>query len=238
LGTGLQSARELSPWSGLRIQARQARRGRRVRPVDGAFVFPLPNLTGRGLRPVYLERRGRYATVTSVKLLDSETLVCASFLERELYLVRFDIANRTHRILDAIPTTYRGVPVETDLADSDPSGEHIVVSNFHHGSVGQYRREGERLRFVADLALGLHSKVHGVKFMTRDLVAATIGMAPTGVRFFDLAAGKPTVHVALPLKTQDVAFVSQREMIVLAVRGAPRRSEQRPYGSDVCRVTA
>ena len=236
LNSGLRAALEYSPWSGRRIQARRARQAQRARPSDGAFVFPLPDLTGRGLRPVYLERRGRYATVTSVKLLDPETLVCASFLEKKLYLVRFDAQRRTHRILDAIPTTYRGIPVETDLADSDPSGEHVVLSNFHHGSLSQYRREGERLAFVRDLDLDLESKVHGVKFLTHDLVAATVGSQPTGVRFFDLGLGKPTVHVDLPLKTQDVAFRSEREMIVLAVHGAPRRRQQVPYGSDVCRV--
>ncbi len=233
---GLRSALEVTPWSGRRIQARRARRAQRARPSEGAFVIPLPDLTGRGLRPVYLERRGRYATVTSVKLLDPETLVCASFLEKKLYLVRFDAKRRTHRILDAISTSYRGIPVETDLADSDPAGENVVLSNFHHGSLGQFRREGERLAFVRDLDFDLDSKLHGVKFLTRDLVAATVGSSPTGVRFFDLALGKPTIHVDLPRKTQDIAFVSEREMIVLAVHGAPRRRQQVPYGSDVCRV--
>ena len=237
LHTGLRAALELSPWSGRCIQARHARRARRGRPSEGAFVLPLPDLTGRGLRPVFLERRGRYATVTSVKLLDPETLACASFLEKKLYLVRFDAKRRTHRILDVIPTTYRGIPVETDLADSDPAGENVVLSNFHHGSLGQYRRDGDRLRFVRDLDFGLDGKVHGVKFLTRDLVAATVGSQPTGVRFFDLGLGKPTIHVDLPRKTQDVTFLSEREMIVLAVHGAPRRREQVPYGSDVCRVT-
>ena len=46
-----------------------------------------------------------------------------------------------------------------------------------------------------------------------------------------------TIQVDLPLKTQDVDFLSEREMIVLAVHGAPRRGKQEPYGSDLCRIT-
>lgn len=236
LGAGIRSALEITPFSGRRIQARRARRGRSAGAAPGAFVIPLPDLTGRGLRPVYLERRSRYATVTSVRLLDPATLVCASFLEKKLYLVRFDAGARTHRILDAIPTTHRGVPVETDLLDADPDGVQVAVSNFHHGSAGLFRREGERLAFVRDLDLGIDAKVHGVRFASRDRLAVTVGSGRTGVRFFDLPGGRPTIHVDLPRKSQDVAFRSEREMIVLAVHGAPRRQRQADYGSDVCRV--
>jgi hypothetical protein len=236
LETRLRLALEATPFSGRRIQARRSHRGRMAGSAPGAFVIPLPDLTGRGLRPVYLERRSRYATVTSVRLLDPETLVCASFLEKKLYLVRFDVAAGTHRILDAISTTHRGIPVETDLADADPSGEQIALSNFHHGSLGLYRRQGDRLAFVRDLDFGLEAKVHGVRFASGDLVAVTVGSTPTGVRFYDLASTRPTIHVDLPRKTQDLALLSEREMIVLSVHGAPRRRRQTDYGSDVCRV--
>jgi hypothetical protein len=232
-----RSALEVTPFSGRRIQARRARRARRGHALPGAFVIALPDLTGRGLRPVYLERRGRYATVTSVKLLDPETLVCASFLEKKLYLLRFDPGRRTSRILDEIATTHRGIPVETDLLDADPAGETIVVSNFHHGAFTQFCREGDRLAFVRDLDFGLDdSKVHGVKFLDSGVLAGTIGSRPTGVRFFDLQRAKPTVHIDLPLKTQDVSFLSDREMIVLAVQGAPTRKRQTPYASELVRV--
>lgn len=232
----IRTALDATPLGGRRIQARRARRSRRAGPAPGAFVIALPDLTGARLRPVYLERRGRYATVTSVKLLDPETLVCASFLEKKLYLVRFDRAAGRHRILDEIATTHRGIPVETDLADVDGSGERIALSNFHHGSLGLYRRTGDRLAFEADLDFGLSAKVHGVRFLDRDRIAVTVGSGPTGIRFFDLASGRPSIHVDLPLKTQDVAFVSEQEMIVLAVHGAPRRRRQQAYASDVCRI--
>jgi len=200
-------------------------------------VIALPDLTGRGLRPVYLERRSRYATVTSVKLLDPETLVCASFLERKLYLLHFDSTQRTSRILDEIATTHRGIPVETDLLDVDPTGETLVVSNFHHGAFTQFRREGDRLAYVRDLDFDLAgSKVHGVKFLDGRILAGTIGSRPTGVRFFDLQCAKPTVHIDLPLKTQDVSFLSEREMVVLAVHGAPTRQRQTSYASELVRV--
>lgn len=237
LQAGFRTFLEATPFSGRRIQARRARRARRGQAPPGAFVIALPDLTGRGLRPVYLERRARYATVTSVKLLDPETLVCASFLEKKLYLLRFDPGRRTSRILDEIATTHRGIPVETDLLDADPTGETLVVSNFHHGAFTQFHREGDRLVFVRDLDFDLGtSKVHGVKFLDGRILAGTVGSRPTGVRFFDLQSAKPTVHVDLPRKTQDVSFLSDREMIVLAVQGAPTRKHQTPYASELMRV--
>lgn len=236
LRSRLRIALDATPWGGRKIQARRARRAQVDRSTTGPFAIDLPDLTGSGLRPVYLEQKSRYATVTSVRLLDHETLVCASFLEKKLYLIRFDLERRTHRILDTIATTYGGMPVETDLADVDATGEFIALSNFHHGSLTLYRREGERLAYVRDLDFDLDSKVHGVKFVRPDLVAVTVGSGPTGIRFFDLELGRPTVHFDLPHKTQDLAFLSEREMIVLAVHGAPTRKRQAPYGSDVFRV--
>ncbi|MEZ4331495.1 MAG: hypothetical protein R3F35_07060 [Myxococcota bacterium] len=244
--TRLRLALDATPWGGRNDQARRARRARARRGPGGPFYIDLPDLTGRALRPVYLERNSRYATVTSVKLLDRETLVCASFLERTLYLVRFDAVRRTHRILDAIPTTWRGTPVETDLADADPTGTDIVLSNFHHGSFTHYRREGDRLRLASELDTGVGAKVHGVRFLDRRVFVGTLGSAPTGVCFFDLERGVPTLRLDLPLKAQDAAFLpgsfpsssapSAREMLVLAVHGAPRRQRQAPYASSIFRV--
>lgn len=199
-------------------------------------MIELPDLTGRALRPVYLDRRGRYATATSVKLLDPETLVCASFLEKKLYLVRFDRKRRAAAILDEIATTDRGVPVETDLADVDPSRTQIVLSNFHHGSFGHYRRVGDRLEHVQDLHSGLDCKVHGVKFLSNEVVVGTLSSEPGGVQFFSLAEGRPTLRVDVPRKSQDVEFLGPHEMLVFAVHGAPRRERQRPYATDVARV--
>jgi hypothetical protein len=223
------------------MQARRARRARARREQSGrspdrSFVIGLPDLTGRALRPVYLDRRGRYATVTSVKLLDPETLVCASFLEKKLYLVRFDARRRTSKILDEIATSDRGVPVETDLADVDPSRTQIVLSNFHHGSFSHFRRFGDRLEHVQDLSSGFDCKVHGVKFLSHDVFAGTLCSEPSGVQFFSLAQGRPTLTVEVPRKIQDVEFLGPSEMLVFAVHGAPRRERQTPYATDVVRV--
>lgn len=165
--------------------------------------------------------------MASVELLDPEALVCASLLEEKLYLVRFDRAAGHHRILDAIATTHRGIPVETDLADADASGERIALSNFHHGSLGFDRRAGDRRVFETDPDFGLSAKVHGVRFLERDRIAVTVGSGPTGVRFFDLASGRPSIHGDLPLEAQDVAFVTEQEMIVPAV-SAGRQASTRP----------
>lgn len=234
-------ALDYTPWGGRAIQARRARRARDRqeqvgREADRPFVIELPDLTGRALRPVYLERRGRYATATSVKLMDPETLVCASFLEKKLYLVRFDLKRKTSAVLDEIATTYRGVPVETDLADVDPSRTQIVLSNFHHGSFSHFRRVGDRLEHVQDLDSGLDSKVHGVKFLSNEIVAGTLSSEPGGVQFFSLFEARPMLRVDVPRKAQDVEFLGPNEMLVFSVHGAPRRERQSPYATDVARV--
>lgn len=240
LKTRLRSAIDASP---LARHLRPPKPPASGEPAD-AFAIRLPDLTGKGLRPVYLERNARYATATSVKLLDRETLVCASFLEKKLYLIRFDFERRTHRILDEIATTFRGVPVETDLADADPDGVNVILSNFHHGSFTQYRRNGDRLALVSDLDFDLEGardanwvpKVHGVKYLNRDCVAGAVSTGPTGVRIFDLVRNKSTLHIPLSRKTQDMSFLSNREMLVLTVSGAPTRERRTPYSSEVTRI--
>ncbi len=234
--TRMRLALDATPLGGRADQARRARRARARRRPDGPFCVDLPDLTGRGLRPVFLERQSRYATATSVKLLDPETLVCASFLEKRLYLVRFDAGLRTHRILDEIPTTWRGLAVETDLADADPTGRDIVLSSFHHGSFTHYRREGDRLVHVRDLDTGLATQVHGVRFLDRHVFAGTLGSEPTGLCFFDLERGEPILRLDLPLKAQDSAFLSDGELLAMTVHGAPRHAPQSPYASSIFRV--
>ena len=234
-------ALDFTPWGGRSTQARRARRARdrreqAERSPDRPFVIELPDLTGRALRPVYLDRLGRYATATSVKLLDRETLVCASFLEKKLYLIRFDATRRTWSMLDEIASTFRGVPVETDLADVDPSGTQIVLSNFHHGGFTHFRRVGDRLEWVQDLPSGFDCKVHGVKFFDAEVVAGTLCTTPTGVVLFSLSKGRPILRIDVAEKAQDVAFSSREELIVLAVRGAPRRERQATYASEISRV--
>ncbi len=205
----------------------------RVTPQGIGVHIRLNDLTGADLRSYYLKDRARLAGATSVKFLDRETLACASLLGRKIYLIRFDLERETHHTLDVTETVFDGQPAETDLCDSDPDGVNVIASNFYLGTFTQYHRDGERIAFLRDLPFKLDSFVHGVKFFRPQIIAGTATRGPMGVHFFNLDTSEAMLHVATTLKTQDVCFLSDRQLVILAAHGAPSSTPRPMYDSEV-----
>ncbi len=184
-------------------------------------------------RMLYIGGRSRYATATSVRILDAETLVCCSLLARKMELIRFDDAQRTWRVLDCIDTVFAGSTAETDLCDADAHG-NILTSNCALGTVTHYRRDGDRLAFVRDLPTGFEkSWAHGVRFFTPDIFAVTLSRGEEGVHFFDLKTGRRLLFIPSQYKVKDVCFLSDTRLIMVVTDGAPRPQEQAAYHGGV-----
>lgn len=182
---------------------------------------------------LYIGGRSRYATVTSVRILDAETLVCCSLLARKMELIRFDYGQGTWQVLDCIDTVFAGSSAETDLCDADARGD-ILTSNCALGTVSHYRREGDRLAFVKDLPTGFeNSWAHGVRFFTPDIFAVTLSRGEEGVHFFSLKTGQRLLFIPSRYKVKDVCFLSDTRLIMLVTDGAPRRQEQEAYHGGV-----
>ena len=70
------------------------------------FVISEPNIYNRP--PHWFAGNSRYETMTDVKFVDDTTLVTANRMATVLYLVEFNLPNKSFTILDTIKTVYDG----------------------------------------------------------------------------------------------------------------------------------
>lgn len=205
---------------------------------------------GEGLnwRPLYIAERKRFATATSVKLIDEHTLVCTSLLGRKMYLIHFDIEAGTYKVLDRIDTTLDGQAVETDLCDLDGKG-HIATSNCGSDSFSIYQHTADKLHHVRDLPVKRKTYMHGVKFYTPEIIVGASTRKPMGVHFYDIATMTPLLYMPTPIRTKDITFLSGSRMAVIMVYATATTAERDTYKSEVqlvdfylasksCQVTA
>jgi hypothetical protein len=203
-----------------------------LNPFNKKLVIPFEDINQSGRGPLFIKDRKRLATMTSVKILDENTLTGCSFVGRKIYLTRFDRKKKTYSMLDSINTTYAGETTETDLCDADSQG-NIITSNFYLGTFTHYRRVGDKLEFVRDLPFSLGGAVHGVKFYSDDIIAVTVTKGPTGVHFLNIKTLEPVLHVEFPVKTQDACILSDNKMLMLAAHGTPKSKVGSMYHSTV-----
>ncbi len=178
-------------------------------------------------QPLYVGDRARYATATSVRFVDPETIVCGALLARKIYLARFDLSRGSSEVLSCANTTYAGCTTETDLCDTDGRG-HIVTSNCELGSLSLYRREGDAIRFVRDLPTGLVGNFcHGVRFCGADVVVATALRDPRGAHFFDVRTMRKLLYVKTDRLPKDVGFLPDGRAVLATTDGAPLPTSSR-----------
>jgi hypothetical protein len=183
--------------------------------------------------PVYIGARVRDSTMTSVTLLDANTLACCHYNGKRMFLLRFDLDAGSCRILDQTATTFGGLACETDLMAGDGRG-HLVTSNFYQYTSTLYRRDGDRLKRVRDLAYNAGHWVHGIKFYRHDTVAITSRAHRAGVHFFDLESGQLRYLLPTPgLHAQDICFLSETRLVLVADHGAPGLKPQAIYSSEI-----
>lgn len=196
----------------------------------------LDDMNPYGHQALFIGGLSRLATATSVKILDRDTIACCHFIGRKIYLIRIGRDLSGWQVLDCTDTVFNGKPEVTDLCDADADG-NIIVSHFHRHECSQYQRVGERILFVRDLPFNVGDFVHGVKFYRPDVIAITVVRGPfTGVNFYSLRSMERLLHVPMPVKTQDVAFLSDRSMVVITAAGAPKRQAQALYPTGIHRV--
>ncbi len=190
----------------------------------------LPDVRGPDWRALYVGGRPRYATATSVRILDANTIVCCSLLARKIYLVRFDLAAETFRVVSSADTVYGGCSTETDLCDADGQGR-VVTSNCEGGNMSLYRRFGDEILHDRDLSTGLPGNFcHGARFLGTGVVAATVLRDPRGVHFYDLGSMRKLLCVLTDRLPKDVCFLPGDRAAIATTDGAPateRTSDRR-----------
>jgi len=180
----------------------------------------------------YVGDRKRYATASSVRFLDSHTLVCCSLLARKIYLIRFDLEGRRFEILDRADTMYVGKTAQTDLCDIDDRG-HIITSNCEAGSLSLYRHGGDKICFVRDLPTRLEGNFcHGARFCGPDVVVAAVHRDPRGAHFFDAQTLKKLLYIETEHPAKDICFLPNARAILVTTAGSPTTKPQEGYLSE------
>lgn len=156
--------------------------------------IPFPEITPADARKVFIGDHARFATMTSVQLVDKEHLLACHFLGRKMFLVRFSLKEQSHEILDEHPTVFLGKDVSTDLLDYSRNRSVAVTSNFNEGSQTLYTidLDNKKIVFLREIALNSYKQCHGVRFLKfgeRFLLVSTYNHpANPVVEFVDLGA--------------------------------------------------
>lgn len=198
--------------------------------------IPLEDLSQPDWTPLYVGDRARYATATSVRILDSRTLVCASLLGRRMYLIDFDLESARYEVLDSVPSMFRGQTTETDLCDvsrrwGSPEDKTIVVtSNCKLSSLSFYQIADDRITYLPQQDLQAHqpSYCHGARFFNLNVVAATLINDPLGVYFYDVESHAQTHYVPTDHLPKDVCFPAPGVAAIITTSSNPQTYTTQP----------
>jgi len=171
-------------------------------------------------QPLHVGDRERYATATSVAILDPRTIVCCSLLARKMYLIRLDLGAETCQVIDRADTTFEGASTETDLCTARDG--LIVTSNCKSASMSLYRVVGDRIRHVRDLSTGIPNYCHGARLLSDRVVVAAMINDPLGAYFFDLGSMRQVMRVGTERLPKDVLFLSSTRAVVIATSSQPQ----------------
>jgi hypothetical protein len=186
-----------------------------------SLQIQLEDLHQPAWQALYVGDRPRFATATSVRLLDAHTIVCGSLLAHKIYLIRFDLAFGSYTVVDSAPTVYNGLPTETDLCDVDGRG-HVITSNCEGGNMGLYSVAGDKISHMRDLPTALHGNYcHGARFCGQDVIVATALREPRGAHFYDVQTLRKLLYVRTERLPKDICFLPGGHAVLITTDGAP-----------------
>ena len=189
-------------------------------------------------RPQYFGDRSRYSTVTSVRFLAPGTIACANFIEREIYLIEYDLAGESFQIAEKNDTRGRSQklcrhrPAPTESLDFDANRGLLAASHFSDEGVSFYKCSRGRLEFERFVSLSAFGPLHGAKFFT-------VEAANAGVPLPDGMGGEPYVPDDLMLVAATFPSNPQAGVYLVDIgTGTARLSVLEPSWSakDACLV--
>lgn len=190
----------------------------------------------QGIPAYWAGDRRRLATCTSVRLISSDTLVCASLVGQAMYMVNYDLNSKKYKILNRIDTMAKGVPVCTDLLAFDGT-DLLATSNCEDSSVSFYRLAANHISFESELRIqGEHRGFcHGVEFVPdSDLVSVAVQSGGRSVQLWSRTTGEFVARYASPHGwPKDTAFVNSHSMLVLFSQSASADKEKDKGGSRI-----
>lgn len=198
--------------------------------TDKKLIIPIDEFESSA-EIVYVGERSRPSSVTSVVLLDPNTLACCHFDGCKIFIFRFDLEKGTYYLLDFIDTTFSQEKCQTDLIASDGRG-NLIVTNAHKQTCSLYRYENEKISHAKDLQTNVGNFTHGIKFYSSNIIAVTSRYNSGGVFFIDYVKDELIYHLRIPnVSVQDVCFFSQNRAAIVMTNGSPAYGPKIPYPS-------
>ena len=203
------------------------------------MIIKLEDTNNSGTMTMFVGSRSRQASATSVVLLDPRRLLACSLVGKRMYLIEFDVARGTHKVLSSVTTQFAGHPMMTDLMDYD-GREFIVTSDCGKCAVSLYRLAGDQLSFVKDIAIAPPDTAfcHGARFVPPgDFICATFSTGcqvyfvskTTGEIIYQFTDGK-----WLP---KDAGFISLTKMVVVFASATATPGARASYDSKVSLIS-
>jgi hypothetical protein len=190
-------------------------------------------LTDTPSSTVFIGDRGRLSTATSVALLDKNTIACAHFSGKKLYVYRFDIKKQSYEIISSIDTSYNGESCKTDLMTSNVHGK-IVTTNFFNHTCTMYQYDGKNVKHIRDLNYSAGEVVHGVKFYKNDILAVTSRRHSAGIHFFHVDDVNYNFIIQTPGKSvQDICFISDHRLVMISTTDSPKLKSNAMWSSVI-----
>lgn len=202
--------------------------------------FNLDNIYNE--RELYYGNQKRYSSMTSIVFINEHLLVCASYYNKKLYLIDFDIEKNTYNIIHIV-NSYGSKNHLTSSDLIDYNGEYIVTSNLSSCSISLYKIEKERIVYIKSIINKEYGLCHGVKFnpFYKNIVFfSTTGSknAKCGVYAINYNIASPTPFFTLThnnMLAKDLCFsnINKNILFVLFSENAPSPTEMKIY---TCKV--
>jgi hypothetical protein len=205
------------------------------------MIIKLEDLNPRQKVPMFVATRPRLATATSVRLLDTERLVVCSLVGQRMYLMRYDLGSSSFEIEDSVPTRVDDDNVFTDLLAFDGT-DLLATSNCYSTSASLYRITGNRLSYVKTVPVrdGACGFCHGVCFVPTapDTLCLTMTQGNCNVYFVSMTTSEVLYQFGdNDWKPHDACFVDDHRMIVVYLKGSPRKRMRAPYEAKAALIS-
>jgi hypothetical protein len=185
---------------------------------------------------VYVGDHARLSTVTSVVFLSPTLIACSHFNDCCMYLISFNLHDKTYKVLQTLDTTFQGKKCETDLLASDNKG-NIIATNFNQNTCSLYRHDNNQIKFISDLPYDAGNRVHGLRFVNNDIVAVTCRHTHRGIHFFNIKTFQREALFYVPeISVQDLCLLSNDAFVMITGFGTPTLAPKKIYSSRVSLV--
>jgi hypothetical protein len=165
---------------------------------------------------------GRYDTLTDCEFLDEHHIVCADRQMAMLYLVRIDMTENTHELLESVSCVCDGAPQNPDVISiSKTGGNHTVYAVSYSNTLFSCEIRGNKFQNLRTRVINPPDAYHGVLSLTPQDVLVTNMRRPT-ITYINLLTNQKTdIPCAGGCRLKDVAALGDTHLLIVSSEDGP-----------------